>query len=196
MDVPLPDQPAVPLKVEFLPEVGIGFLSGQGQQMIILPMVPGLVDNWATALPQADKEKYDKPGAGCGWKALRSFIATTDYVLGGVFNGKPPANLKGKASELRTCQENPIYDLILAGRVLTEEEREQSKKIFDLTLEQAGVPDELTGINCYEIKKGGDMSMTIVARFESPTSGFGHVYFEGRTDRSNFAGNAPITLSR
>lgn len=182
MDVPLPDQPPVTLTVEFLAEAGIGFLSGQGQDMIIMPMVPGLVDNWATVLPQADQEKYKKPGASCGWKALRSFIGTTEYVLDGVYNGKPPAKIKENMM-VGTCKDNPLFDITLdVGADL-------AMAILDIL---PGVPP----INCFGYKTEGDMSMTIVARFESPTSGFGHVYFEGKTDVSRFWANAPLTLTR
>ena len=184
MTISLPDQPPVPLKVEFLYDVGVGFLSGQGQDMIIMPMVPDLVDDWAKTLPRADKEKYKDAGSGCGWTALRSFIGTTDYMMNGVFNGRPQGNIAGSGLDVIICQENPIYD------------------VFEIDFVEAvakgilGVTEQLKTFQLRTCARGGDMSMTIVARFESPTSGFGHVYFQGNTDRSRFSGNAPIKLSR
>jgi len=178
MELPLPPPPPVSLNLEFLPEVGVGFLSGQGQQMILMPMLPGLVDGWTDLLPKADKEKYGKTNNGCDWKSLRSIIGTNTYVLEGnliVMNNKPTYLGKSKP-----CID-PLFNAL--------DEKGNETPLYYLL--------GIMGGRCREFQlPPGEMSMTIVARFNTPYSGFGHVYFEGKKGPSRFAANAPLELFR
>lgn len=188
ISLPLPPQRPVTLKLEFQPDVGVGFLSGQGQQMALIPAVPGLVAEKMELLPQAETEKYENTGTDCNWYSLPSFVGTNDYVLDGNYQA---AELEAQTAEFvnlpfnyvfHFCENNPVYEFLLESKTLS------SGVTFSSTL---------TG-NCNSpALPPGQMSMTIVARFDSPNSGFGHVYFEGnQPGGGRYVANAPITLSK
>ena len=145
--------------------------------MLMFPAIPGILAEKMKFMPSADLKKFENTGAACNWYSLPSIVGTNTYVLGDIFQAAPDTLVQWTSGFY--CSSDPLFAQ-LANSI---------PKLKDVKITpNAKCPVSKT--------PPGHMSMTIVARFDTPNSGFGHVYFEGEKGGSRFAANAPIALSR
>lgn len=81
--IPLPGHPPVAMRLEYDPEGGFAILSGQGQQMLMVPMVT------ETASRALGKDSFDVFATetegldACDWYALPTLVGSNAYALSG-----------------------------------------------------------------------------------------------------------------
>lgn len=177
--VPLPAHPPVRMGLEYNSEGGYAILSGQGQQMLMLPtatetasgLLGGLYQNFVTSTEGMD---------ACDWYALPTLVGTNAYDLSGHF-GPPSGNPDGK--NLSLCYDGDHY-------IFNYEVGLYNGVIEEIVLKKVGSCDDRDWVD------GGDMTMTIALKFDSPSSARGMLSFSGKHGGYRFAAWAPITMSR
>jgi hypothetical protein len=189
--IPLPAHPPVAMRLEYDAEGGFAILSGQGQQMLMVPVVTEIVsDVLGDWFPHF--EGSTEGMEACDWYALPTLIGSNVYALSGAI----PAEWARVLGESNASIEYAVAILCVADRsyifgVARDIDETDVHPIAD------GAPDGST--NCED--RGtrslqGDMSMTISLKFDSPSSARGMLTFVGESDGYSFAAWAPITMFR
>lgn len=187
--IPLPAHPPVAMRLEYDAEGGFAILGGQGQQMVMVPVVTetasAVLGDWfehfATATEGMD---------ACEWYALPTLVGSNVYALKGTTQ---TGSLQwfddsGAVMEYNMgavfCVGDHAYFLLLQsgpeGKVLVPGEDTDGSRCADTDV----------------IRSAGDMSMTISLKFDSPSSARGMLTFMGESDGYSFAAWAPITMTR
>lgn len=181
----LPAQPAVRLKMSFVPEQGYSLLTGQGQQMIIVPAGPSEAAAEIQAQRARDGSTADRAQNACSDAGNPAIVGTNRYRL---VESEEIARIMGIEAggvELGTiCSNDPLYELLTRYRFPNSPiSGEDMGRATEDACRRGPEPD-------------GDMQMTIVAQFESANFGEGHLYFSGEMNGAYFGAVAPITLTR
>lgn len=190
--IPLPAHPPVAMRLEYVADGGYAILSGQGQQMAMVPMVT----ETATEVLGDWSEHFVSSTEGmeaCDWYALPTLMGSNVYALRGAI---PPdmATVLGEYSSSTDSFAVGIFACV-GGRTPVFIAGGTSEGVG------YGQADEVLDYSRFCGDKGmrstqGDMSMTISLKFDSPSSARGMLTFSGEYDGYPFAAWAPITLFR
>lgn len=193
--IPLPAHPPVEMGLEYNSEGGYAILSGQGQQMLMLPtstetasnILGGLNENFVTATEGMD---------ACDWYALPTLVGSNWYDLTRIITSQTSPSIgaadgTSAAAMIFFCINDLQYYTVFAveegGPVMVEVAQDIDWTSGPPSPNECNIPiDAVTG----------DMKMTIALKFDSPSSARGMLSFRGEQGGYHFAAWAPITMSR
>ncbi|MCP5085798.1 MAG: hypothetical protein GY952_03190 [Rhodobacteraceae bacterium] len=186
----LPPQPPVRLSLEFLPELGIGFLIGQGQEMMMIPARAEYIAAEVGFLSSPEIAEIAADAPDCDWSKLPVIVGTNIYELKQASN---ESQFKKNFSKVDLDPSTMIlvcdgfFDSLPPGVV----------EWIDIQDPPPGAGPALAFCPGQPSKAAkGEMSMTLFLRFSDTDSGSGELIFEGNLNSAHFAARAPITLSR
>lgn len=167
--VPLPPHGAQPLGFKYDPQRGVAVLSGQDtpDQMILFPVASAQAEQAARAFARGDAAKARAASTHCNPDSLRIFVGTNSYAL-----DRDAAQHRGGSSEA-------AYFCSMLGMT----------GIPPAPVQRACSPRTTEAAH-------GQMTMTLLVRFQSANAGSGMLYFQGEMEGSHFGAAAPVQLSR
>jgi len=198
--MPLPSHAPVPMKLTYDPETGLANLSGMNsdnrrENMVMFPSLPENLPRVVQALNTAQQEGLFQIGPGCDWYSLPIMVGTNHYSLDstrvtGIGDTPAAVSLLGDREFVVgiACISFPEDDeaLDIVGYLLRR---------VDGIVKIHPVPESPD--HCLRVtQSSGDMSMTIIVKFQSPNSGIGIVSFKGTSDGHTIKARAPITMTR
>lgn len=177
--LPLPPHKAQKFTLKYQPGAGYSVLSGQGQQM---PMVASFGKNVQPVANYLEAEKTKglfSKGAGCNWSSLPIMIGSKSYEL----KASKPGSNQYKFGMFVPIPNNMVFLCV---------RQDGSVGIggggFALAPNCSTPPRKLDG--------KGDMTMTLIVKFQSRTSASGMLLFEGNSHGNPFFAKAPVSMTR
>ncbi|MBV0914114.1 hypothetical protein [Anianabacter salinae] len=206
--LPLPPHAPLRLTMAYDPETGTSQLTGNGpnEQLIMFPTHESLVPQIQEMVSAADKENLLNIGTDCDWYALPLMVGTNTYslespgfvetgttvlalFLPGVSNELTQSAIKSTAVCLTGKDKQEIADLMGGGR---------AQNMIDAleNVELAGPLFVAQDFGCAVTPSSGEMTMTLLVKFQSPESGTGMLIFEVNQGGTRAIAKAPVTMSR
>ena len=174
--IPLPAQPGQTLTMQFVSDAGYSTLSGQGQQLVMVGGMPQNVAPVAAYLDEEQAEGFFTPGPGCNWLNQPVMIGSKRYDLTATIPGD---------SNPAFYMPIPISDAVIIVCVRAD----GSIEVGEGFGANCGVPDQ-------ELDGEGELNMTLIVKFQSPSSATGVLIFTGNSRGNRFYAKAPITMTR
>lgn len=203
--MPLPPHEPLRLTMDHDPETGTSQLTGNGrnEKMIMFPTHESLVPRIQDLVNQAEKENLLNFGDSCDWSALPLIVGTNSYSL-----DTPASSETGTAIALALPEGLPASAPMSAPLVcLTSRDKqdivdllgESSQAVFGLvaTMASAGKLYVQHDAKCNAtLASSGDMTMTLLIKFQNPDSGTGMLIFEVNQNGMRAIARAPVTMTR
>ena len=201
---PLPPQAPVGMTLTYDPDIGAAIMSGDGQQMI---MMPTMTETAAQALGPDFEDLVGSAasGAECDWYALPTLVGTNEYFLSG--GAIPPEYELLAGGTTRTSGFSAVFLCVNGKRIDAFLSFEGKWAIIGPDIGIGTKPSHMdeqawqnlkpvSAFKCGQNLPKGDMSMTIALKFDSPSSGRGRVVYDGELDGSRFTVVAPVEMTR
>ena len=187
----LQEQDAVDLKLEYLPNFGFSVLSGQGQEMMMVPADRERALEEIQHQQEQGGEGTYGGGPRCADGTLPVLVGTNDYQLVDA-SGQEVEYVESSVPLIHTrarCSNDPLFQVLNAAfdPFRTDAGRAaDTRSQTSMDLRECDIPPLQSGM----------MRMTIVVEFESWNSGSGYLYFDGEMGDIGFGAIADLTLSR
>lgn len=206
--MPLPPHAPLRLTMTYDPETGTSQLTGNGpdEQLMMFPTHESLVPQIQALVSAVDKEGLLNIGEDCDWYALPLMVGTSTYSL------DVPANSEtGTAIALALPDGLPTSAPMSAPLAcLTSRDKQgivnflgqnspAHKAVFDAvaTMASAGKLYVQHDAECNATPtSSGNMTMTLLVKFQSASSGTGMLIFEVNQNGTRAIAKAPVTMSR
>lgn len=201
--MPLPPHEPLRLTMAYDPETGTSQLTGNGpdEQLIMFPTHESLVPQIQEVVSEADKEDLLNIGEGCNWYALPLMVGTNTYSL-----DAPASSEAGTMIALALPEALPTSAPMSASLAcLTRKEWQGMTDFVEDNDLISAVEAMLSAPQLYvqpdaecnvTPASSGDMTMTLLVKFQSPNSGTGMLIFEVNQSGTRAIAKAPVTMSR
>ncbi len=197
--IPLPPNPAQPVNILFDIERGVAVMSGAEQEMLLIPTLPGALQNALQFMNESEAEGLLEIGSGCNFYDLPLVLGTNRYSLA--------------TTDSIQVEPGSVLSFVFLGE-------HSYVCVSEATLREAGASSSVGYVNyesrsavyiegerydqgrCEQIVSAmpragsGQLVMSLAVKFQTPNSATGMLYFEGERDGYFFAAKAPVTLSR
>lgn len=203
--MPLPAHAPLRLTMAHDPATGTSQLTGSGpdEQLIMIATHESLVPQIRELVSAADKEDLLNTGEGCDWHALPLMVGTRTYSL-----DAPASSETGTVIALALPEGSPESAPMFAPvACLTSRDKqgivdflgERSQAAFGSLgrIASSGKLYVQHDADCNASPaSSGDMTMTLLVKFQTPSSGTGMVIFEVNQNGTPAIAKAPVTMSR
>lgn len=206
--MPLPPHEPLRLTMAYDPETGTSQLTGNGpdEQLIMFPTHESLVPQIQELVSEADKEDLLNIGEGCNWYALPLMVGTDTYSL------DAPASSDGTTVIALALPDELSKSMPVRRSTMVCFTSREKQAIGDFISDNATADYVVNTIIPAMEKAGklyvmddfipctppgtGDMTMTLLVKFQSPNSGTGMLIFEVNQNGTRAIAKAPVTMSR